>query len=287
VISIAVCPPARLPVMVRLSSHVPSRCKSARSSNVDTSWNPTSTRGVVPGDYASPVARPGTALSSTRLTVLLLRGTRSAPTQQELRSRRDSWWEGARREADKEGGYRSPEKTDQIPIPVLQSSVLSKRLYLASGSNRSRLTEKGGSRRKLMPMQSRRKKPVQQGPTVQDEEGLDCHDKGSTVQDEEGLDCHEDFPTVQDDEGLDCHEKGPTVQDEEGLDCHEQVVFGRKRSPKAACRARRKHRQTVRRADKRRKDQRFSRATLTDYGPEPIHLTNMAQGRRLEQYEYH
>jgi predicted aspartyl protease len=85
---------------------------------------------------------------------------------------------------------------------------------------------------------------------------------------------------VQDEEGLDCREKGPTVQDEEGLDCQEQVVPDQKRSPKAACRARRKHRQTVRTAEQRREDRRVSRATLPDDGLEPIHLTNMAQGRR-------
>jgi hypothetical protein len=45
-------------------------------------------------------------------------------------SRRDSWREGARTEADEEGGYRSPEKTNQIPMPALQSSVLSKRFSL-------------------------------------------------------------------------------------------------------------------------------------------------------------
>jgi predicted aspartyl protease len=192
------------------------------------------------------------------------------------------------------------------------------------------MTEKEGSRTNPMPTLSRRKKPVQQGPTVQDEEGLDCHEKDPTVQDgldchekdptvqdEEGLDCHEKDPTVQDgldchekdptvqdgldchekdptvqdgldchekdptvQDGLDCHEKDPAVQDEEGLDCHEQVVFDQRRSPKAACWARRKHRQTVRRAEQRRKHWRVSRATLLDDGLEPIHLTNMAQGRR-------
>jgi hypothetical protein len=75
-------------------------------------------------------------------------------------------------------------------------------------------------------------------------------------------------------------QRGPTLQDEEGLDCHEQVVPHQKRSPKAACRARRKHRQTVRRAEQRRRDRRVSRAALPDDVLEPIHLTNMAQGRR-------
>jgi predicted aspartyl protease len=74
--------------------------------------------------------------------------------------------------------------------------------------------------------------------------------------------------------------KGPTVQDEEGLDCQEQAVPDQKLSPKAACRARRKDRQTVRRAEQRREDRRVSRATLPDDVLEPIHLTNMAQGRR-------
>jgi hypothetical protein len=143
-------------------------------------------------------------------------------------SRRDSWQEGARTEADEEGGYRSPEKTNQILMPVLQSSVLSKRFSLSSGSNRSRRTKGEGSRKKPMPTQSRRKKPVQRGPTVQDEEGLDCHEKGLTVQGEGGLDCHKE---------------GPTVQGEEGPDCQEQIVPDQKRSPKAACRARRMHRQ--------------------------------------------
>jgi hypothetical protein len=124
-------------------------------------------------------------------------------------SRRDSWRERARTEADEEGGYRSLEKTNQIPMPALQSSVLSKRFSLSSGSNRSRRTKEEGSGKKPMPTKSRRKKLVQ---------------------------------------------RGPTVQDEEGLDCHEQVVPDQQRSTKAACRARRKHRQTVRRAEQLRKD---------------------------------
>jgi hypothetical protein len=107
---------------------------------------------------------------------------------------------------------------------------------------------------------------VQQGPAVQDEEGLDCRKK---------------CPTVQNEDGPDCREKGPTLQDEEGLDYHEQVVFDQRRSTRAVCRARRNHRQTVKRHENRRKNRRVSRATLQDDGLEPIHLTNMAQGRRL------
>jgi hypothetical protein len=34
-------------------------------------------------------------------------------------SRRDSWREGARTEADEVEGYKSPEKTNQIPLPPL------------------------------------------------------------------------------------------------------------------------------------------------------------------------
>jgi hypothetical protein len=71
------------------------------------------------------------------------------------------------------------------------------------------MTEKEGSRKKPMPIQGRRKKPVRQGPTVQDEEGLACHKKRPTVQDEEGLACHKKGSTVQDEEGLDCHVKAP------------------------------------------------------------------------------
>jgi hypothetical protein len=59
-------------------------------------------------------------------------------------------------EADEEGGYRSPDKTNQIPMPALQSSVLSKRFSLSSGPNRSRMTKGECSRKKPIPTQSRR-----------------------------------------------------------------------------------------------------------------------------------
>jgi hypothetical protein len=63
---------------------------------------------------------------------------------------------------------------------------------LSSGSSRSRTTQGEDGRKKPMSTQSRRKKPAQQGPTVQDEDGLDCHEQVSTVQDEDGLDYHEE-----------------------------------------------------------------------------------------------
>jgi hypothetical protein len=62
-----------------------------------------------------------------------------------------------------------------------------------------------------MSTKDRRKKPLQQGPTVRDEDGLDCYEQGPTVQDEEGLEFQEQDPTVQDEEGLDCHEQGPAT----------------------------------------------------------------------------
>jgi predicted aspartyl protease len=209
-------------------------------------------------------------------------------------SRRDSWREGARREVDKEEGYRSLKKTNQTLIPALRSSVLPKRLSLSYGSIRLRKTQVENNRKKPMSTQSRRTKPAQQGPavqdeddpgchehgpTVQDEDGPDCHEQGPTVQDEDGPDCHEQGPTVQDEDGPDCHEQGPTVQDEDGLDCHEDVGPDQRRSPEAACWARRKHQQIIRRAEHRRKDQRGLQATFQDDGSEPIYLTNVAQGR--------
>jgi hypothetical protein len=210
------------------------------------------------------------------------------------------------------------------------------------------MTEKEGSRKKPMPTQSSRKKPVQQGPAVQDEEGLDCREKDPTVQDEEGLDYREKGPTVQDEEGLDCHVGAPggrdkvgscwdrpsptpscqsnsrdwspagtnyslppvrkngvtlprlphlpsgtsrsktikvdncrkeLAQQEETLDYHGQIVPSPGRSAIAACGARRKRRQTIEKAKRRRKERKSLRATIKDDDLEPIYLSNLAQGR--------
>jgi hypothetical protein len=228
-------------------------------------------------------------------------------------SRRDSWWEGARRKADRVGGYRSPEKTNQIPIPALQISVLSKRLYLASSSNRSRLTEKEGNRKKAMPTQSRRKKPVQQGPTVQDEDGLDCHVKAPEGRDKVGSCWNRPSPTPScQSNSRDWSPAGtnyslPPVRkngvtpprlphlpsgtsrsktikvdncrkelarQEETLDYHGPIVPSPGRSAKAACRARRKRRQTIEKA--KRKERQSLQATIKD--DEPICLSKSGAG---------
>jgi hypothetical protein len=72
------------------------------------------------------------------------------------------------------------------------------------------------------------------------------------------------------DKEVDCHAQGPKGDVEE-IDCHG-------RSAKAACRARRKHRQTVKRAERRRKDRQGLRAALSD-DQVPVRLTNMDRGQ--------
>jgi Aspartyl protease len=81
--------------------------------------------------------------------------------------------------------------------------------------------------------------------------------------DVEEIDCH-----VQE---VDCHVQGPKGE-VEVIDCHG-------RSAKAACRARHKHRQTVKRAERRRKDRQGLRAAILDDDPEPIYLINMARSQ--------
>jgi predicted aspartyl protease len=69
------------------------------------------------------------------------------------------------------------------------------------------------------------------------------------------------------------------AQQEETLDYHGQIVPRPGRSAKAACRARRKRRQTIEKAKRRRKERQSLRATIKDDDLEPIYLSNLAQGR--------
>jgi Aspartyl protease len=69
------------------------------------------------------------------------------------------------------------------------------------------------------------------------------------------------------------------VQQEETLDYHGQIVPRHARSAKAACRARRKRRQTIEKAKRHRKERQSLRATIKDDDLEPIYLSKLAQGR--------
>jgi hypothetical protein len=69
------------------------------------------------------------------------------------------------------------------------------------------------------------------------------------------------------------------AQQEETLDYHGQIVPRLGRLAKAACRARRKRRQTIEKAKRRRKERQSLRATIKDDDLEPIYLSNLAQDR--------
>jgi hypothetical protein len=75
------------------------------------------------------------------------------------------------------------------------------------------------------------------------------------------------------------------AQQEETLEYHEQIVPSPGRSAKAGCRARRKRRQTIEKAKRRRKERQSLRAIIKDDVLEPVYLRNLAQGRNLFNHQ--